>query len=89
MTEPTIAELKEQIKQYEMQLEKEKLANVTQREKISTMSSEVVDSNPYRLLKLIHLGIFISVFGINNKFNIIFILKSFDGFEENGHCGKL
>ena len=50
MTEPTIAELKEQIKQYEMQLEKEKLANVTQREKISTMSSEVVDSNPYRLL---------------------------------------
>lgn len=48
MAEPTIAELKEQIRQYEMQLEKEKLSNATQREKISTMSSEVVDSNPYR-----------------------------------------
>ena len=48
MSEPTIAELKEQIKQYELQLEKEKLVNATQREKISTMSSEVVDSNPYR-----------------------------------------
>ena len=47
-SEPTIAELKEQIRKYELQLEQEKLKNAKQREKITTMSAEVVDSNPYR-----------------------------------------
>jgi hypothetical protein len=45
----TIEELKEQIKKYEIQLEQEQIKNVKQREKISQMSAEVVDSNPYRL----------------------------------------
>jgi len=63
MTEPTIAELKEQIKQYELQLEREKLSNATHREKISTMSSEVVDSNPYRYFYFCAL----SFFSINSK----------------------
>jgi hypothetical protein len=49
-TEPSIAELKEQIRKYELQLEQEKLKNAKQREKITTMSAEVVDSNPYRLV---------------------------------------
>lgn len=44
----TVAELKEQIRKYELQLEQEKLKNAKQREKITTMSAEVVDSNPYR-----------------------------------------
>lgn len=47
--DPTIAELKEQIRKYELQLEQEKLKQAKQREKIGNMSSEVVDSNPYRL----------------------------------------
>ena len=45
-TDPTIAELKDQIRNYETQLEQLKQAK--QREKIIDMSSEVVDSNPYR-----------------------------------------
>ena len=48
MSEPTISELKEQIRKYELQLEQEKLKNAKQREKITKMSAEVVDSNPYR-----------------------------------------
>lgn len=44
----TIAELKEQIRKYEAELEREKLKFNKQREKITAMSSEVVDSNPYR-----------------------------------------
>ena len=47
----TFAELKEQIRKYELQLEQEKLKNAKQREKITTMSAEVVDSNPYRWLE--------------------------------------
>lgn len=47
----TVAELKEQIRKYELQLEQEKLKNAKQREKITTMSAEVVDSNPYRWLE--------------------------------------
>lgn len=47
-SDPTIAELKEQIRNYESQLEQLKLAK--QRDKIGTMSSEVVDSNPYRFI---------------------------------------
>lgn len=47
-SEQKIAELKAQIKQYEELLEKEKATTTQQREKISVMSSEVVDSNPYR-----------------------------------------
>lgn len=47
-TDPTIAELKEQIRKYELQLEQERLKQAKQREKIGTMSSEVIDSNPYR-----------------------------------------
>jgi hypothetical protein len=47
-TDLTIAELKEQIRKYEAQLEQEKLKNAKQREKITKMSAEVVDSNPYR-----------------------------------------
>lgn len=57
-TEPSIAELKEQIRKYELQLEQEKLKNAKQREKITTMSAEVVDSNPYsRLMALKRMGI--------------------------------
>ncbi len=48
MSEPTIQELKEQIRKYELELDKEKSKNVKQREKIAAMSAEVVDSNPYR-----------------------------------------
>lgn len=47
-SDPTIAELKEQIRNYELQLEQERLKQAKQREKIGQMSSEVVDSNPYR-----------------------------------------
>ncbi|RNA34197.1 Ubiquitin-like modifier-activating enzyme 5 [Brachionus plicatilis] len=58
MSEPTIAELKEQIRKFELQLEQEKLKNARQREKITKMSSEVVDSNPYsRLMALKRMGI--------------------------------
>ena len=48
MSEAKIAELKEQIKKYEQMLEEEQVKNGTKREKITQMSSEVVDSNPYR-----------------------------------------
>lgn len=48
MSEPTIAELKEQIRNYELQLEQERMKQAKQREKIGAMSGEVVDSNPYR-----------------------------------------
>lgn len=48
MSEPTIAELKEQIRNYELQLEQERVKQAKQREKICAMSGEVVDSNPYR-----------------------------------------
>lgn len=48
MSELSIAELKEEIRKYELQLEQEKLKNARQREKINKMSAEVVDSNPYR-----------------------------------------
>ena len=44
--DPTIVELKEQIRNYERQIEQ--LKQSKQREKIGIMSSEVVDSNPYR-----------------------------------------
>ncbi|CAF0727021.1 unnamed protein product [Brachionus calyciflorus] len=58
MSEPTISELKEQIRKYELQLEQEKLKNMKQREKITKMSAEVVDSNPYsRLMALKRMGI--------------------------------
>lgn len=45
MSDPTIAELKEQIRKYELELEQ---VNCKKREKITSMSGEVVDSNPYR-----------------------------------------
>lgn len=48
MSDLSIAELKDQIRKYELQLEQEKLKNAGQREKISKMSDQVVDSNPYR-----------------------------------------
>ena len=49
----TIAELKEQIRKCELQLAQEKLKQAKQREKIGNMSSEVVDSNPYRFGSLV------------------------------------
>ena len=48
MTDLTIAELKEQIKRYEQELQTERANNYVRRDKITTMSAEVVDSNPYR-----------------------------------------
>ncbi len=48
MTDLTIAELKEQIKRYEQELQTERANNYVRRDKIATMSAEVVDSNPYR-----------------------------------------
>lgn len=48
MSDPTIAELKEQIRKYELELEQ---ISSKKREKITAMSAEVVDSNPYRYLK--------------------------------------
>lgn len=57
-SEATIAELKEQIKKYEQLLNSEKAQNVSNREKITKMSAEVVDSNPYsRLMALKRMGI--------------------------------
>ena len=50
MSDLSIAELKEQIRKYELELQLEKAKNVAKREKITTMSSEVVDSNPYRYI---------------------------------------
>lgn len=52
-SEAKIAELKKQIKLYEQMLEEEQVKNGTKREKITEMSSEVVDSNPYRYFFLI------------------------------------
>ncbi len=46
--EVTIADLKEQIKKYEAELAVEKAKNYRRRDKIANMSSEVVDTNPYR-----------------------------------------
>lgn len=59
MSDLTIAELKEQIRKYEAELNTERSKNeVTKREKITNMSSEVVDSNPYsRLMALKRMGI--------------------------------
>lgn len=45
----TVEELKSKIKELELQLEAERHKNGPGRSKISQMSSEVVDSNPYRL----------------------------------------
>jgi ubiquitin-like modifier-activating enzyme 5 len=54
----TIAELKEQIRKYEKLLEVEKAKIEPHREKITQMSAEVVDSNPYsRLMALKRMGI--------------------------------
>ena len=68
----TIEELKEQIKKYELQLEQEQQINVKQREKITQMSAEVVDSNPYRQESLISFKI--SIYLYSNNF--IFIVDS-------------
>lgn len=58
MSEISIAELKEQIKKYEQELQVEKAKNGVRREKIVNMSSEVIDSNPYsRLMALKRMGI--------------------------------
>jgi hypothetical protein len=48
MSDLTIEELKEQIKRYEQELQSERAKNYVRRDRIITMSSEVVDSNPYR-----------------------------------------
>ena len=45
-----VAQLKEKIRQLEAKLNALKGSGKGAREKISEMSSEVVDSNPYRLL---------------------------------------
>jgi len=53
-----IAELKELVKKYQKQLETEQIKNEPQREKITQMSAEVIDSNPYsRLMALKRMGI--------------------------------
>lgn len=58
MAEPTIDELKEQIRKYELQLEQLKTTSGKPRGKITAMSAEVVDSNPYsRLMALKRMGI--------------------------------
>lgn len=57
MSDLTIGELKDQIRKYELQLEQEKLKNARQREKISKMSAEVVDSNPYRFCFYFYLNL--------------------------------
>lgn len=44
----SIDELKQRIEELEAQLAAAKQKNVLRREKIENMSSEVVDSNPYR-----------------------------------------
>lgn len=54
----SIEELKEQIRKYELELEKEISVVNKSRTKITTMSAEVVDSNPYsRLMALKRMGI--------------------------------
>ena len=53
MSEISIAELKEQIKKYEQELQVEKAKNGVRREKIVNMSSEVIDSNPYRYFRIL------------------------------------
>lgn len=53
MTDLTIAELKEQIKRYEQELQTERANNYVRRDKIATMSAEVVDSNPYRYYNIL------------------------------------
>ena len=52
-SDPTINELKEQIRKYQQQLDQEKMKNAKQRDKITKMSAEVVDSNPYRFSKFV------------------------------------
>ena len=55
----SIEELKEQIKKLELQLEQEQQINMKQREKITQMSAEVVDSNPYRQATTISFKMFL------------------------------
>lgn len=52
----TVEELKSKIKELELQLEAERHKNGPGRSKILQMSSEVVDSNPYRLNSGFKLG---------------------------------
>jgi hypothetical protein len=68
MSDLTITELKEQIKRYEQELQSERAKNYVRRDKIATMSSEVVDSNPYRCL-------FFLQFFCLYKFSKNFLLK--------------
>lgn len=81
MSEPSINELKDQIRKYEQQLEQEKLKNARQRDKITKMSAEVVDSNPYRLLLNRCLN-----FKPKSVFYVFSTFKSFDGLKTNGNC---